>query len=139
MTTTATAEPSIPLPTLRMLGTVIAAATGTGLLWAGLTFVVPAMSSTITEGALGAGVVAFVSILGVLVMRPSSPRPISSWVNTWLAATLLRLVLTPVLAYLLYTSTALGLVPLMLSVAVTYMTVQTSEAAALSLHLKQVT
>ncbi len=139
MTTTATTEPSIPLPTLRMLGTVIAAATGTGLLWTGLTFVVPAMSSTITEGVLGAGVVAFVSIVGVLVMRPSSPRPISSWVNTWLAATLLRLVLTPVLAYLLYSSTALGLVPLMLSVAVTYMTVQTSEAAALSLHLKQVT
>ena len=62
----------------------------------------------------------------------------SEWATMWLAATVLRLLLTPVAAYVLYSAAPLSLTPLMLSVGGTYLVVLLVEAAFLALHVKRV-
>ncbi len=140
---TASGEPFIALPTRRLLLAVCAAAAATALMWAVVATAIGPIGQNpgpqIVEGAAGAAVVAVVGILGVLLIRPWKKRAMSSWTTMWLAATVMRLLLTPALAYLLYSAAPLSLTPLMLSVAVTYVIVQSSEAAALALHLKRVT
>ncbi len=132
-------EPTLPLPTRRMLLTVAVASAATTLAWIAVASVVMPRREILATGAAGAAVVAAVSALGVLVIRPWRTRTVSAWTTAWLGATVLRLVVTPVVAYVLYSATALSLTPLMLSVAVTYVVVQVSEAAAVALHLKRVT
>jgi hypothetical protein len=137
-------EPTLALPTRRMLLAIAAASVATVLGWAALGWTAVAsvampQREVLVAGASGAAVVAAVSITGVLVIRPWRTRAVSAWTTAWLAAMVLRLVVTPAVAYVLYSATALSLTPLMLSVAVTYVIVQVSEAAAVALYLKRVT
>ncbi len=130
-------EPVTTLPTARMVITVIASAVATIAGWSAVT-ALTGRTSTITAAAAAATLVAGISILSLVVIRPWKPRAMGTWANLWLAALVGRLLLTPALAYLLYSATPLSLTPLMLSVAVTYVIVQISEAAALAAHLKRI-
>jgi hypothetical protein len=132
-------EPSLPLPTATMLVTIAAGSAAAILAWAAVAAVVAPGRAVLAAGAAGAAVVAAVSVLAVLVIRPWRVRPVGAWINWWLGALVLRLLLTPAVAYLLYSATALSLTPLMLSVAATYVVVQVSEAAAVAHYLKRVT
>ncbi len=136
-TLTDTREPTFTLPTGRLLVTVCAVAAAAAAAW---TFVTALLGppDTIAAGFAGATVVAVVTIGSVLAIRPWKRRPVSAWTTLWLAALIGRLVLTPAIAYLLYSATPLGLMPLMLSVAVAYVVVQISEAAALASSLKRI-
>ncbi len=120
-----------------MVITVIASAVATIAGWSAVT-ALTGRTSTITAAAAAATLVAGISILSLVVIRPWKPRAMGTWANLWLAALVGRLLLTPALAYLLYSATPLSLTPLMLSVAVTYVIVQISEAAALAAHLKRI-
>jgi len=120
-----------------MVITVIASAVATIAGWSAVT-ALTGRTSTITAAAAAATLVAGISILSLVVIRPWKPREMGTWANLWLAALVGRLLLTPALAYLLYSATPLSLTPLMLSVAVTYVIVQISEAAALAAHLKRI-
>jgi hypothetical protein len=131
-------EPSLALPTWRMLLTIGAGTVATFLGWAVVTSIVAPGREILGAGGAGAVTVAAVSVLAVLVICPWRIRPVSAWINWWLGAMVLRILLTPVVAYLLYSATALGLTPLMLSVAATYVVVQVSEAAAVAHYLKRV-
>ncbi len=129
-------EPLTTLPTWPMVVTVIASGLATIAAWSAVTALTE-RTPTITAAAAGATLVAGISILSLLVIRPWKPRTMGTWANLWLAALVGRLLLTPALASLLYSATSLSLTPLMLSVAVTYVVVQISEAAALAVHLKR--
>ncbi|MHC4082814.1 MAG: hypothetical protein ACYS15_02790 [Planctomycetota bacterium] len=132
-------EPSLALPTWRMLLTVAAGTVAAVVGWWAVTSIVAPGRDVLVAGAAGAVAVAAVSVLAVLVIRPWRTRPVSAWINWWLGAMVLRILATPVVAYLLYSATALSLTPLMLSVAATYLVVQVSEAAAVAHYLKRVT
>ena len=136
MTTTATQvnEPSLKLPTWRLVITGVVTAFVVAVGWA-----VMAPGVYMAEGAVGAATVAVLSILSLLAMGPWKTRPVSTWTTAWLAALVARLFITPALAFVLYSAAPLSLAPLMLSVAATYVIVQISEAAALSLYLKRTT
>jgi hypothetical protein len=121
-----------------MLLTIAAASVATMAAWAVVAWVVAPRREVLVAGGAGAGVVVAVSVLAVLVIRPWQVRPVSAWINWWLGAMVLRILLTPAVAYLLYSATALSLTPLMLSVAATYVVVQVSEAAAVAHYLKRV-
>ena len=138
MTATVIHEPTVALPTRQLLVTIGVTAAATAAAW----MVIAALAGpadAIGAGAAGAAVVALVSIASMLAIRPWLARPISEWTTMWLAALIGRLLLTPVLAYLLYSATPFAMMPLLLSVAVTYVIVQISEAASLALYLKRVT
>ena len=130
-------EPVTSLPARRMVVTVIAAWAAVIAAWAVVT-ALTGRTATITPAAAGATLVAGISILSLLAIGPWKPRAMGTWTNLWLAALVGRLLLTPALAYLLYSATPLSLTPLMLSVAVTYIVVQISEAAALAAHLNRI-
>jgi hypothetical protein len=121
-----------------MLLTIAAGSVVTMAAWAVVAWVVAPRREVLVAGAAGAAVVVTVSVLAVLVIRPWRTRPVSAWINWWLGAMVLRILLTPTVAYLLYSATALSLTPLMLSVAATYVVVQVSEAAAVAHYLKRV-
>lgn len=130
-------EPVTALPTRRLVVTALVAAASTALGWAGVT-ALTSLPATNAAGAAGATLVAGVSIGSLLLIRPWRPRALGTWANLWLAALVGRLLFTPALAYLLYSATQLSLTPLMLSVGVTYVVVQISEAAALAAHLNRI-
>ncbi|MHC4218026.1 MAG: hypothetical protein ACYSU7_06165 [Planctomycetota bacterium] len=132
-------EPTLALPTGRMLVSIVATSVAAVLAWSVVAWVVAPRREVFAAGGAGAAVVAAVTILGVLVIRPWQIRPVGDWINWWLGAMVLRLLLTPVVAYLLYSATALSLTPLMLSVAATYVVVQVSEATVVAHYLKRVT
>lgn len=53
-------------------------------------------------GGLGAAVAGVTALLGVAILRPSKVREASDWMTAWLAATVVRLLLTPLVAGSLY-------------------------------------
>ena len=136
-TSIAAREPVTALPALRMVVTVIGAGLATIAGWAAVT-ALTGRTATIMSAAAGATLVTGVSTLSLLAIGPWKSREIGTWANLWLAALVGRLLLTPALAYLLYSATPLSLTPLMLSVGVTYVVVQVSEAAAVAASLKRI-
>jgi hypothetical protein len=54
--------------------------------------------------ASGAATAAAVALLGTFILRPAVARPASDWMTLWLAATVVRLLLTPLAALLLYSA-----------------------------------
>lgn len=82
--------------------------------------------------ALGAAVSAATALLGVAILRPSAERPASDWMTSWLAATVVRLLLTPLLAVSLYSALSLPGKPFLLAVAGTYLACLFAETAVLA-------
>jgi hypothetical protein len=122
-----------------MLLTIVGGSAAAFGIWAAAASqVVPGRDALVAGGA-GTAVVAAVSVLAVLVIRPWRIRPVTSWMSWWLGAMVLRILLTPVAGFLLYSATALSLTPLMLAVATAYVVVQVSEAAVVAHYLKRVT
>lgn len=132
-------EPTIALPTGRMVGSIVGLSILTATGWMAVVWVGHLGSDAGEAGLAGAAVVAVVSVAASLLMRPWRPRLVSWWVSWWLGGILGRLLITPAAAYLLYSATSLSGTPLMLSVATTYVIVQCGEAAVLALHIKRVT
>lgn len=54
------------------------------------------------SGAIGAAVAGAIALLAVAILRPSRERPASDWMTAWLAATVVRLLATPLAAGSLY-------------------------------------
>lgn len=127
-------EPELSLPTRRLL-TVMTLATiaAAGGLVAGSA----AYQTSPTGPLVGALLAALTSFGAVLMMAPWRTRPVTSWMSWWLGGTVLRLLVTPVLAYLLYSATALDATPLALGVAVTYICILFTETGVLAAYLKR--
>ena len=136
-TTIPAREPVTALPTLRMVLTVIGAGLATIAGWTVVT-ALTGHTATILPAVAGATLVTGISTLSLIAIGPWKPREMGTWANLWLAALVGRLLLTPALAYLLYSATPLSLTPLMLSVGVTYVVVQVSEAATVAASLNRI-
>lgn len=132
-------QSSIKLPCGRLLGTVGLVSVLFGSGWFLIAQLGPWPMSYGIDGILGTAVSLCVSVVGILVMTPWKTRPIESWMTFWLGATVLRLLATPVVAYVLYSATSRSLTPFMLSVAASYLVILFSEAGVLALYVKQVT
>ncbi|MHC4769219.1 MAG: hypothetical protein ACYTEI_10970 [Planctomycetota bacterium] len=94
-----TKEPSLALPTWRMLLTIAAGTVATFLGWAVVTSIVEPGRQVLVAGGAGAAVVAAVSALGALVICPWRTRPVGDWINWWMGSLVLRILLTPAVAY----------------------------------------
>jgi len=82
--------------------------------------------------ALGAATSAASILLGVLVLRPSVERPASDWMTSWFASTVIRFLLTPLLAVSLYSALPLPGKPFLLAVAGTYLACLAVETVVLA-------
>ena len=89
-------------------------------------------------GVGGAGVTAAATLAGTLIMGPWKRHPVHHWMTMWLAGVVVRVLVAPILAFLLYSAAPLGLAPLGLSIGLTYLMTILSEAALLSRHLQRV-
>ncbi len=132
-------DPTLALPTQRIIGAILLAAAFTGSAWVGVTLVLKKDSSVQTAGLVGAAVVAVVCVLGLLAIIPWKPRPISMWMTMWLFGTVVRLFATPALTFLLYSAVPLNAMALTLSVALAYLTVLLTETAVIARHVSRVT
>lgn len=130
-------EPSISLPTLKMLFTIFLASFITCLGWLIVVKLGDFQAGTMAAGPAGAGLVMVIGFLAVVLMRPWRQRPAGIWINIWMAGIVGRLFITPAAAYLLYSATPLDGQSLLLAVASSYFVVQCSEAGVLAFHLNR--
>lgn len=130
-------QPTISLPTARLLTVVVGVPALVGAGWWLIGMAKGWSQSGQIVGVIGAGLVAVISTLSLLVMTPWTTRRISGWMTLWQAATVLRLLGTPIAAYVLYSATSLDGGSLALSIAVAYVLTLFCEAAVLSLYLKR--
>ncbi len=82
--------------------------------------------------AFGASVSFATALLGIAILRPSVERPASDWMTSWLAATVVRLLLTPLVAVSLYSALSLPGKPFLLAVAGTYLACLAAETVVLA-------
>ena len=131
-------EARLALPTRAMLLSVLAPPLVISVAWC-IAALLGALPAATVSGIIGAAAVAVVAGAGVLIMTPWRPRPVADWMTTWLAATVFRLLVTPVLVYLLYSAASPGLAvkPLVLSVASAYFVTLLTEAVILSSHIRR--
>ena len=71
-------------------------------------------------------------------MTPWRPRDLGMWMTMWMAATVLRLLLTPALAYLLYSATSLSGMALGLAIVTSYFLALLAEWVVLDRHINKV-
>jgi len=135
----ATKEPIITLPIGRMVGSIVGLSALTYAGWLTVVWLGGFGVEAVVAGLAGAALVAAVGVAAALMMRPWRPRPVSEWMTWWLGGIVVRLLVTPPAAYLLYSATSLSGTPLLLAVAITYVIVQCGEAAVLALHIQRVT
>lgn len=131
-------EPSIILPTQKLLFAVIAACSIVSALWILITWILGSERLIILAGPVGACIVLTTSSLGVLVMNPWKSREISMWGTMWLAATVLRLLLTPSLTFLLYSATTFQGPALGLAVVSSYFAALMAEWVVLERHISKI-
>lgn len=129
-------EPLIALPATRLTVVTIAAC----LAAAGISIVLGKLG--LHDGPAGlslaaAGIVAAATLGGLIVMVPWRARPIGLWPSFWLGSTVFRLLVTPVLAYLLYSATQLSAAALALHVVCTYVLALVGEVVVLAGFLKR--
>jgi hypothetical protein len=127
--TPSTEHTAVALPSGLLLGTVAGASLLAGSAFAAASWVLGRGEPV--AGLAAAALVAVTTVAGLLAITPWKRRPIATWIAMWQGQTLLRLLVTPIGAWLLYSATSLELVPLALAVGLTYFLTVVSEAVVL--------
>ncbi len=83
----------------------------------------------IRSSVLGSTVSVAVALAGILVLMPWKTRPAGTWATLWLAGTVGRLLITPLVALAVYSATPVGMDPFLLSLAGTYLACLAAEVA----------
>ncbi|MHC4415769.1 MAG: hypothetical protein ACYS0G_10835 [Planctomycetota bacterium] len=130
-------RPAIPLPTSLLLGSVLGTSAVVGGAWAASAWALGRGDADAVPGLLAAGIVGLCTAGGLLSILPWRARPVSTWITLWLAQTVVRLLLTPVLTFLLYSATSFNATPLFVAVGVTYLAAVVSEAGVLARYLRR--
>ncbi len=133
-----TESPAIVLPTGMLITAVLAACSIVSVFWIGIAWQMGWDNQVIIAGPVGGAAVALTGILGVLIMTPWRPRDMGMWMTMWMAATVLRLLLTPALAYLLYSATSLSGTALGLAIVFSYFLALLAEWVVLDRHINKV-
>ena len=131
-------EATMTMPTTRLVGAVVVGSALSCGLWMAAVAAGPWSREAVLAGPFGAATVLVVALVGVMVMTPWRPRAMLDWWTMWLAATVLRLLLTPVAGYLLYSATSLALEPLCLAIAASYFVTLLAEVTVLQRHVNRV-
>jgi hypothetical protein len=90
-----------------------------------------------TSGLAGAGIVAGCTTVGLLAIAPWIERPAMMCVTMWLGQTVVRLLLTPVVTYLLYSATPLSGFQPLLAVGTIYAVTVIGEAMVFARYLQR--
>ncbi|MBM4112032.1 MAG: hypothetical protein FJ253_01460 [Phycisphaerae bacterium] len=83
----------------------------------------------VVSSLLGSAVAVIVTIGGILVLSPWRTRPAGTWAMLWLAGTVGRLLVTPLVGLAVYSATPVGLEPFLLSLAGSYLACLAAEVA----------
>ena len=122
-------EPRFRVSTARLAGAVLAAGLGSAAVAAVLGH---RFADAAGGAAFGAAISGSTALLGVLILKPWKERPASDWMTSWLAATVVRLLLTPLAAGSLYSALPLPGKPFLLAVAGTYLACLAAESVVLA-------
>jgi hypothetical protein len=131
-------EPVVSLPTAAMLAVGILVPLLAGGTWWLAATLGPWTAAAALAGLAGAAATAVATIVSTLVIGPWHERPVSLWMSIWLGGTVVRLLLTPALAFLLYSAAPLSPTALAGSVGITYLVTLLSEVAVIARHLRRV-
>lgn len=101
------ADPPMPLPTARLLvwfailvGAITLAPWGLGVLYG--------WSAETVNGAIAGGIASAVTVLLSLVaLKPWKPRPAADWALYWIGSSTIRLLVTPLALFSVYSATLL--------------------------------
>ncbi len=126
----------VSLPTSRLLGAVVGTSMGVGAVWAAIAWGIGRSGMEILAGPAGAAVVAVAGGAGLMAIMPWRKRLLSLWISIWLGQTLVRMILAPSLAYLLYSAASFPGPSLWLAVGSTYVIAVFVEAGILARFLK---
>lgn len=139
-----TDEPSITLPTGRVMATTAVCCAIAAAVWAGVGAWLGYGSDVLLSGAVAAGVTALAVTLGLLLTLPWIAKPVTTTMAVWLGADMLSMLLALGGVYLLYSATrqgelsaTLGLSPLLLGVALSFFFVLVGKAAVVAAHMSQ--
>jgi hypothetical protein len=130
-----TAEPVIALPAARLLAASAGIPLALGAAWAAIgaaSGVAPAMLG-VWSGLL----VASVMTVSIVILAPWTPRPLSLLSTLWLGATVARFILTPVLAWVLYSASSFGAAMLALAVGSIYLLALIGEVVVLAIAVRR--
>jgi len=132
-------EAALALPSRRLLIGVAIACAAVAAGWTVVALAGSLGGPVMVSGLAGTLAVGMVAMLGVLIMSPWKQRAVADWMTMWLAATVFRLIATPIVVYLVYSaaSSAMAVKPLALSVAATYLLTLVAEAAILASHVRR--
>lgn len=130
-------EPVLTLPTSVLVWTVVGVAGVVAAGWLVVCSLAGWGNDIVWAGPAAGGVVGLVGTAGVLIMTPWKERDVSMWMTMWLGATVLRMLVTPVLTILLYSATSLDAMAMTAAVALTYLVVLLSEAGVLARFIQR--
>lgn len=130
-------EPFITLPTTRLIAVTIACCAAIAGAWAGVTLAMGYDGQTQLGGAVGAGLTGLCIILMLLLTVPWIAKPASTAMLLWIGSDLVAVALSLGAAYLLYSATFLGLQPLFLGVAATFLLVLLGKAILVASHVRK--
>lgn len=136
--TTMTVQPDFPttpvpvtLPTRQLLLSVVLSSLVAGGL-VSLLGVMMGWADWDRAGIWGGVLVAICTAGGVLAITPWKPRPMTMWVAIWLGQTVVRMLVTPAAAYLLYSATSIRPMALAAAVGSCYLAAVVVEARVLT-------
>ena len=136
---TAPSAPPEPLARVPWKSTLLAGAAAAGLScagwWAGCRLLAPTVAmgpDTIRIGCYGIILTWVVAALSMLALTPWTARPISTLAALWMGSTIIRLLVTPAGAYLLYLSTPSAPKALALAVGLGYFVQLMTEAGSIA-------
>lgn len=125
-------EPVVALPTAALIATTMLIPATTAIVWWAVAALAGTTAPVALAGPLGAGVAGLAALASLLAIGPWKTRPLGLWMSFWLAGALVRLLLTPLLAYLIYSAARLDASALGIAVGATYLLTLLSETAVLS-------
>lgn len=126
------AEPSLSIPALPVvLACVLAPVVGVAT-WLGVTLGFGYSQTVVISGVVGSAVVLVVTLVSMLVTSPWTLRPVGLQMTMWMAGTVVRLLATPALAFLLYSAAPLDGKALALSVGAVHLVTLITEASVMS-------
>jgi len=88
-----------------------------------------AVAEIIRSSLLGSGVAIAVTLAGIMALMPWKTRPAGTWATLWLAGTVGRLLLTPLVGLAVYSATPVRTDVFLLSLAGSYLACLAAEVA----------
>jgi len=138
-------EPEIALPTMTLIAAQIVAGIAVTLLWTGIGVLMGDPKQFAAAGAVGAGVITAAAAVTTIAGVPWIPKPASTALLAWLGCSVLRMIVSTGVLFLLYsapfarewTLLSEAKASLLLAWATTFLTGLLVEVGCISRHLRR--